>query len=285
MLKKILLPIFFCFTFAASIALVSPVKQIRGHYLKESYTRIATLPSYLLQAFCLEFKGVAADLLFLKTMTFMGHNIGNNIALEKEEWPLLYHTLDRITDLDGRFWDPYVFAEMMLGWQAGMFDEDNALLEKATIARPEDYRPFFYLGFNHFYFLKNPAKAAPYLREAAKRPNAQSYIKPLAARMSLYGSQTVAGIIFLEDLLLETYDPIIKQQLETRLETLKKIHLLEKAVQEYKRTKHNLPDSLDKLVAEGIIEKIPVDPYGGMFVVLKNGRVYTTSELLAKPPR
>ena len=243
---------------------------------------MGTLPSALLQALCLEFKGVAADLLFLKTMTFTGHNIGYNLSTEQEDWQLIYHALDKITDLDPRFWDPYVFAEMIFAWQTKKFDKVNSLLEKAAQARPDDYRPLYYLGFNHFYFSKKTSKAAPYLREAAIRPNAPSFIQGLASRMSLYGSQTIAGIVFLEELLENTFDPVAKQQFETRLTALKRIHLLEKAVLKYKKAYQQQPESLEELINKQCINEIPTDPYGGKFVLLNNGRIYTTSELIHK---
>ncbi|MBM9513576.1 hypothetical protein [Desulfogranum marinum] len=279
MLKKFSFLFLFCTAFALNAVLVQPVKEIRGIYLQETYTRIGTLPSNLLQAFSLEFQGATADLLFLQTMTFMGYNIGENVLPEQDEWQLIGNTLDRITDLDPRFWDPYVFAEMFIGWQIRDFELVNNLLLKASKARIEDYRPFYYLGFNHFYFQKNATQAAFFLREAAKRPRAPSFIKALASRMSLYGSQTIAGIVFLEEMISETYDLILKQQLKTRLTALQRIHELEKTVLHYRKKHQRLPEKLEDLIREGMIKNIPSDPYGGKFILLKNGKVYTTSDL------
>jgi hypothetical protein len=41
-----------------------------------------------------------------------------------------------------------------------------------------------------------------------------------------------------------------------------------------------MPESLDELVKSGMLDKIPNDPYGGQFLMLENGRVYTTSKML-----
>ena len=70
-------------------------------------------------------------------------------------------------------------------------------------------------------------------------------------------------------------------QLEKRLTALKSIYLLEQKVIQYRDTYKNLPESLDILVELGFLDSIPVDPYGGEFVIMKNGRVFTTSKLVA----
>lgn len=281
MLKKQLLPILILLiTLGCYVALVPDVKQVRGKYLQEKYTRIGNAPSPLLQAMSLEFQGTVADFLMLKTISYMGHSVTVNSSPSKEDWQAMFRALDLITDLDPRFWDPYVFAETMLAWQAGMFDEAAILLAKAVLARPDDYRPNYFLGFNSFYFQGDPAKAAPYLREAATRSNAPSYIQALATRMSVYGSQTMAAIILLEELVADTYDPLAKKQLSIRLETLKMLFSLEQALAKYRKDSGNFPDSLSKLVTSGYIKTLPEDPYGGEFVLLANGRVYSTSNLL-----
>ncbi len=210
----------------------------------------------------------------------MGINIKNNQKLEQEKWLLLHQVLNKITDLDKRFWDPYLFAEVMLAWQAGMLDEAEQLLIKATESRPEDYRPYYYLGFNQFYFNKNSEKAAPFLRKAAQCPNAPDYLKGLAARYSLLSNQTAIGITFLEEELKETSEPTIKEYLQKRLTTLKIIYFLEQKVQEYEKTYDHLPTTLTDLVTARIIPDIPNDPYGGVFILQDNGRVYTTSKLI-----
>jgi hypothetical protein len=190
--------------------------------------------------------------------------------------------LQRVTDLDPRFWDPYLFAEMMLAWQAGMFDEVDTLLEKAAKNRPDDYRPQYYMGFNHLYFMKDPKKAAPHLRVASLYPNAPRYIKGLGSRVSLYAGQTAVGIFFLENLIKDTHDPKLVKYLEKRLTALKMLYYLEEKVKQYKARYGHQPKSLEDLVTSGIVPELPKDPYGGDFILFDNGRVYTTSKLVDK---
>ncbi len=266
----------------AIFCLTDHVYTIHSRYSTESLTRLGEIPTPLLKLSVLEFKGAAADLLQLKTITWFGMKLIKHQNLNPAEWKQAYKIINNITELDPKFWDPYLFAEMMFTWQAGMIDEANSLLEKAAKALPNDFRPLYFLGFNEFYFRKNAAKAAPYLREAAAKPHAPSFLKGLAARFSLYGNQTLAGIIFLKGLIKQTNDDVTRKYLTKSLETLKLIYKLENAVEKYKKLFNRPPANLNDLITAGIIKKIPQDPFGGRFIITDNGRVYTTSNLLEK---
>ncbi len=263
-----------------SASFTDQVHIFRQKHAQEMLAQIGELPSSLLRASVVEFHGAAADILLLNAFTWVGMKIGERDNLTKEEWEQLARIIDRITDLDQRFWDPYLFAEMMLVWQAGLIDRANMLLVKASKANPDDYRPLYFLGFNEFYFRKDAKRAAPFLRQAAMKPGAPDFLKGLAARFSLYGNQTLAGIIFLKGLIRQTSDEKTKQYLNKRLKALELIHELEKAVSKYREKFGRLPAGLDDLVNAGILNAIPEDPYGGEFILLKNGRVYATSQLI-----
>ncbi len=265
-----------------SVSLTTALHNIRVKYNQETISGLGDLPSPLLKAMALEFKGVVSDYLFLKTMTFVGMKLIDRSGLTPRDWRSLATMLRGVTDLDGKFWDPYLFAEMMFPWQAGMIDEADSLLKKAEVQLPNDFQPSYFLGFNAFYFEKNAAKAAPYLRKAAALPGAPNFLQGLAARVSLYGRQTGLGISFLDGLLHSTQNPGARGYLRERLQALVIIQKLEEAVQRYREAKHVLPESLAELQAGGFIDRIPADPYGGEFKILKNGRVYTTSDLVQK---
>ena len=265
---------------AVSIVSTSKNYDFRTKYASEKISRFGQLPAPVIQTLSLEFDGVVSDYLFLKTMTVIGQKIGQDIKPTQQEWTMAHTLLDNITELDPRFWDPYLFGQMMLAWQAGMFDEANALLLKAAEHRPHDFRPLYFVGFNHFYFQKEFAQASNYLQQASVKPGAPSYLKGLAARLSLYGNRTEVGIAFLRQMLAGTHDPNLRSYLEKRLIALEHINTLEKKVQEYKDQFGSLPQKLEDLVAKGLLERIPEDPYGGDFVLMDNGRVFTTSKLV-----
>jgi tetratricopeptide (TPR) repeat protein len=266
--------------YALAIPQLSKVQQLRR---LEQISLPGEIPAGVVRAFSFEFKGVVADYLMLQAMTFVGERLIENRDLSKEEWQHLHRLLTKITDIDQRFWDPYLLTETMLVWQAGMIEESNQLLLKAAEHRPWDYRPYYFLGFNHFYFQKNAEKAAPYLRKAAQIPGAPYYLQGLAARFSLYGNETATAVLFLDDMLRETTDPAIRLYLEKRLLALKIIHDLEKKVQAFKAATGSLPRTFAEIIDSGLLKEIPADPYGGEFVLLGNGRIYTTSQLVSLP--
>lgn len=137
------------------VRLTAPVHDLRTKQLRATMSSVSHVPASAIIAGSLEYKGVMADLMFLNASNFIGRKLMERTQPSKEEWYQFYLLLDRITELDDRFLDPYVFAEMMLAWQAEMYDEVEGLLKKAMIARPDDWRMPYYVGFNYFYFQKN----------------------------------------------------------------------------------------------------------------------------------
>lgn len=249
----------------------------------QAFSQLALVPGSVAKVVSLEFSGAASDYLMLQTLTFLGEKLINKESLSKEQWYLVYKALDQVTWLDQRFLDPYVLAAMTLPWEAGMVRETNELLEKIIKIRPDDHRPFLFLWYNYFYFLKDPATAAGYLERAARIPGAPDYYANLAARSSFYGKKTTAGIIFLKEIVQETNDPSRKKFLLLRLEALEKISFLEQKIQDYKKLHNSLPESLEQLVETGLIDKIPNDPYGGVFYIVDKEQVYSTSKLVPPP--
>jgi hypothetical protein len=250
--------------------------------LQQSISHFAGLNKDLANTFTLEFHGLASDYLMLGTLTFMGQKLIEEKALTPSEWQMVYLALKQVVNLDPRFIDPYVVAEMSLPWEGGMVEETNDLLKQATEARPDDYLPFFFLWYNHFYFLKDVKTAASYLQQAAQKPHAPEYYGTLAARMHLYSGELQNSIVFLKELLNEATDPKIKKQLELRLEATMKIAFLEHKIKMFREQYHHGPRTLEEMVSSGILQEIPTDPYGGQFYVMENGRVYTTSEMVHK---
>jgi hypothetical protein len=259
--------------------------QMRQERRAEQVSYFVEVPPQLAKIGSLEFKGVVADYLMLQAMTFMGERIGENRKLSPQEWQHLHRLLMKITIIDPAFWDPYVLAETMLVWQAGMIEETNELLLAAAQHRPWDYRPYYFLGFNSFYFKKDVVRGAEYLRKAARKPNCPDYLRSLAARLSLYSNETAVGILFLEDLIQETSQEESRAYLGKRLAALRAIRILEKAVDEYAATLHKNPAIVADLLQHGFLDEIPAEPYGGEWVIMENGRVYTTSELVEKKNR
>ena len=257
------------------------LKTEREKFLQSNFVDY-TLPSRFIGPISLEFKGLTSDFLLFKFMTFIGGKAARINEFDDKYWTYIIDSLKTITDLDPYFWDAYLFGEMFLTWQAGKIEAANNLLLKARKYRPNDYRPPYYLGFHYYYyyFLKDNVKAAKYFMEASKLPNCHYYLASLAARLSVFNFQHKVGITFLKEMLKGQTDQRIIKEFKMRIATLEFMDFLEHKVSEFEKIHKKLPGSLQELVTSGLIKSIPVDPYGGKFVLMSNGRVYTTSKML-----
>lgn len=238
------------------------------------------LPESFLQTCVLEFKGVASDYLMLKTMVFHGELLSKKQTISPDDWQSTHLAINQITNLDPKFLDPYVFAATSFPWDAGMITETNTLLLKAAKYRRDDYRPYFFIWFNYFYFLNDLSNAAKYLEMAAVKPNAPDYLTTLAARNSMDAGKVEQGILFLSHVLKETSDPARQNWIKTRLKALMTIQFLEKKLEKYIYLFGSPPSTLSELVNKGLLKSIPPDPYGGEFYITPGASVYTTSKLV-----
>lgn len=236
------------------------------------------LPSPLLKLTALEFDGLASDFLFLRSLVFYGSTYERKEHPRIKQWELrwMYTMLNASTDLDPYFLDPYYFGEAALT-EGNRIKEANLLLEKGTRYRDWDWILPFYLGFNYFYFLHDNEKASERLMTAAKRPGAGSMLATLAARLAYQGKRTENAILFLEEMIKKTKDEIVSKQYKTRLNALKGVLYLERAVAVYKKKFGRTPGTLNELIETGILKKLPQDPYGGIFYLDPKGMVTTTS--------
>jgi hypothetical protein len=246
------------------------------------------LPTPLLRISSLEFKGLAADLLFLDVLVYYGGTLDRTERpfVKDWEWKWFEKGLRAATDLDPYFFDPYYFGNALFSWEARMVREANSLLEKGSSYRTWDWILPFLTGFNYFYFLQENDRAAEQLMEASRRPKANPMLASLASKLAFKERRTETSIQFLEETIRRTDDETIREDLEKRVEALRRIYVLEQAVAIYKQRFQRPPKSLEILVASGILREVPQDPYGGSFSLEKDGSIKsTTDQLLLPAPR
>jgi tetratricopeptide (TPR) repeat protein len=239
------------------------------------------IPSRFTQILALEHDGLLADFLLLKVITFFGERIVNELPLNNDDWQFIIGSLDAITDLDPFFLDPYLLGEGLLTWEAGRYDEANRLLEKGRKFRTDDWQIPFFIGFNYFFFLQDRERGAEYLMEASRLPKSPTFLPTLAARLGYYEGKSKTAILFLKGLLAQTGDERIRASLEKRLTALERASSLEDLVEKFYRQFQRPPDDLEELVTKGFIDKLPSEPYGGKWIIIKkNGRVFSTSRFV-----
>jgi tetratricopeptide (TPR) repeat protein len=234
-------------------------------------------PAFALKISSFGNKELMATLIFYNTEFYFGEKAG--FRKETPELKLIYDALNKATDLDPRNMDCYYFAQGTLSWIKPAIPVLNKLLEKGFKHRPWDWYLPFFIGVNYYFQLKDPVHAAKYMKKAARLNPRSPVLATLAARMLYQGNQTQAGIIYLKSLIRETTNPLFRKKFEKRLHALEAIYFLERGIKRYEEKFGKSPLEIHDLMRTGIIRKTPVDPYGGMFYIGKDGRVYTTSKL------
>ncbi|WP_136808435.1 hypothetical protein [Desulfosediminicola flagellatus] len=264
----------------ASVMCVKTLYDMRKESTVLSIPSISQLPIAATEALSLEFKSLTADYIMLHVLTFMGEKVIQEAKTTDTEWQVIHKALKTVIDLDPRATDPFILATTTLPWEAGMVEETNTLLLKVAEFRPDDYRPYFFLWYNYFHFLKDTNKASIYLQKSAAIKGSPTYLKPLAARMHLYSGQLEASLAYTHSVIETTTDESMRKYMMKRLDGLRAIYEIETAVRKFKEKFGSLPQYPQDLVASGVMKKLPRDPYGGKFFISKDGRVYTTSKLV-----
>lgn len=213
---------------------------------------------------------LGADLLWLRMVQVLGDRV---VRDQDYEW--LYHALDVITTLDPQYLYAYDVGGTVLAELASRYDRSNQLLEKGVKSHPHSWRLPFLLGFNHFFYLGQPLQAAGYMARAAKAQGwghegvPPSYVPRLAARLYAQGKSPDVAIEFLEAMLVQTTEPLIRERLQHRIRRVgleRDLQIIERAVQQYEETMRRKPMTLNDLVSSGMLKTIPEEPYGGSYV-------------------
>ena len=253
--------------------------------LPQDEERSFLLPAPLLKIAALEFRGLASDMLFMDSMVFIGGTQQRKERPRVKEWEWRWwgKMLDTATDLDPYFFDPYFYANAFLPWDAGKAEDANRLLAKGSRYRDWDWMLPFFLGFNNFYFLQNDAVAAEFFMEASRRPGGDPMLASIASRLAFKEKRTETAIYFLEDITNKSDDVTVKKRFETRIQALRSILVLEKAVKVYKQQFGKVPASVEDLVSRSILSRLPQDPYGGNYYITKEGGVKSSTSKELEP--
>jgi tetratricopeptide (TPR) repeat protein len=236
------------------------------------------LPAEFSKVAALDFEGLAADFQLLQGIFFIGDKIERSELIDTDDWDYFTRIIKVVISLDPYFYDTYHLATGMLTWGSGRYEDAIDILETARHFNPKDYRFPYHIGFIYFYFLDDAQKGAQYFELASRIPDAPPLLASLASRLAYYKGNYKFSIDLLERMLSSERSPEIRQYYEQRLDALRGALIIEKAIQKYKVKYSRLPTSLQELQAAKLLETLPQDPYGGEYIILKNGRVYSTSK-------
>jgi len=283
-IRKILLVVFLLLAASINVMALGKAADAMKTFPRDE-NQAVVIPAPILKIAALEYRGLIADIYFIKSMVFIGETqLRNERPKVKEwEWQWWTKTLETAIDLDPYFFDPYYYANAFLPWDAHKTEEANRLLKKGSDYRAWDWMLPFFIGFNDFFFLQNDGEASEYLMEASRRPGGDPMLASIAARLAFRENRTETAIYFLEETAQKTENTSLKQHYEMRIKALRSILFLNNAVAVFKKKFGRTPTGIEELLKRNVISEVPRDPYGGMYYIAQDGEVRSTNSSELEP--
>ncbi len=219
----------------------------------------------MLKLISLGYNNLVADLIWLRIIQVFGDR-----TVTEEEYNWIYTALDAVTTLDPRFVQAYLAGSMTLTVMAAHVEQSNRILEKGIAADLEEWRIPFILGFNYFNFLGEYRRAAEYIEMATEMPGRPSWLPLLASRLHVQAKAPQLALEFLARVYESTTDARLREKLEIRIKEVtieRDLMALEQVVQQYYARFGQFPGTLEQLVATELVKRIPLDPFGGAYIL------------------
>lgn len=220
---------------------------------------------------------LAADLAAIRALVVVPEK------MQADEFRILAKVQKDVSWLNPAHEDNYYIAFAILT-QVGELDAAQTILARASHARFFDYQPAFFYGFNQWYYKHDPAGAAAWMREAARKlpdPDQSLTMQNLAARWMDKAQDTELAIRVVEAMAREARRKDFRVYLETRVVRLRQLQQLRIAAAAYRERFGEPLPNLQQLVASGILPALPKDPFGFGFEFDKQGEIV----LRTSPPR
>ncbi len=161
----------------AGAFLVGQWIEVRTPLKKEGVTPIFFPRVEILRPALLGFEGVAADLLWLRTVQYFGGRAERN-----QSFPQLYQLVDMTTSLDPHFMDAYQYGGLFLVI-AKHFSQAVAIYEKGIAASPTEWQLPHDLGRLYYLELKDYERALYWWRITDRLPGHPHYIPRFLIRL------------------------------------------------------------------------------------------------------
>jgi hypothetical protein len=190
-----------------------------------------------------------------------------------EEYQILGQVQKDASWLNPAHEDNYYIATAILPWE-GQVDPTQVILRRATLARFFDYQPPFYYAFNQVHFKGDAFGASEWLRQAAEKlpdPEERVTLADFAARWLDRSQDLDTAVRIVEAMAAQAKRKDFADYLHQRSQRLRDLAALRRAAAVYSEQHGRPAGSLQELLKSGVIEKLPVDPFGTGFTMDANG--------------
>lgn len=217
---------------------------------------------------------LAANLTWLRVVQY-----GGDPRADARGWDKLRPLLELVTDLDPRHGYAYQVGANFLA-SAGLVEDANAVLEKGMRNVPDRYILPFHRAVNAFLYEGDHLTAARYFERAARTPGAPPHLSEYVLAQYAKGDAAEAALSFLGHLEAEAQDDDSRRAIRTQIQRAiveRDATRLEEAAGRYRARIGLRPVALEQLVQEGLVARIPPDPFGGSYYLDDEGRVRSSA--------
>jgi tetratricopeptide (TPR) repeat protein len=229
----------------------------------------------LVKVMSLEYAPLLADIYWTRVVQYYGNKHVRGQANLELLWPML----DITTTLDPNLLISYRFGAMFLSQAppagAGRPDLAVQLIQRGIQANPDYWRLYEDLGFVYYFDLKDYQKASAAFLEGSKKPNAQLWMKVMAAKVAAEGESNDTSFFLWKDIYNSTADPSVKKNALLHLQLLKvkeDCKQLNALADEYAKRFGTRPARMSEMVQAGLLQGIPGDPLGFAYVLGEDGK-------------
>jgi len=172
-----------------------------------------------LKPMLLGFHGVAADLLWIRTVQYVGAHLETD-----RKFPHLAKALDLATSLDPRFIEPYRLGALFLLYLARRPEAAVSLLEKGVATNPDRWELAHDLGRYYYLEARDDSQALRWWERAAGLPGRPEYLPRFVARLYAQTGHVETALELWSELYRTAQNDSMRSLAMKEIERLKSVH-------------------------------------------------------------
>jgi hypothetical protein len=228
----------------------------------------------LLKKLSLGYEPLLADVYWTRVVQYYGRRARRPGATYESLWPLL----DITTTLDPKLMIAYRFGAIFLSEQPpvgpGRADLAVDLVQRGIAENPDEWRLYEDLGFLYSIHLKDYQRAAAAYLQGSKNPNAQVWMKVMAARVAETGNSLETSRLIWTEIYATTKDELVRRRAKQHMQSLDAalgLKRLNESSEDYWRKFGRFPVSMQELRDAKLVGGTLQDPAGYPYVMGPNG--------------